>query len=161
MTRARSEAAKTGDEPVWVAREECCGCVVAVDLADPPDFPPTWPVVERMSLDEARAALSPAHAVPACRWAARVEELSARIGRVRALHSEHRLYDPCDHEHTDDDLAAGRAVDTGDGLTCEDSYFHSVCKTCCCDDGEQTATCADTHHVCWPCPTIRALDGES
>ncbi len=82
------------------------------------------------------------------------------VEAVLALHSEFRIYDECGHEHSQEEVDAGTAVncDGADFVTCRDGYAYSVCRACCTDGWSQTEECASHHdHDCWPCPTYRAI----
>jgi hypothetical protein len=80
---------------------------------------------------------------------------------VRALHREHKIYqEDCGHDHTEDDPGVLDITDVG--LVCEEGYDYSICWECCTyGSGEQSQECAGGDHgaTCWPCRTIRALDG--
>lgn len=93
--------------------------------------------------------------VERCARALRAErERSPVIARIRSLHRPYKIYDACDHKHTDEDRAAGRAVAVEDvGLTCEDGLMYVVCRECCTDGGYQTEVCA-TEHQHSPGPEI-------
>jgi hypothetical protein len=74
------------------------------------------------------------------------------------LHTEWKCYDECGHQHTDEDVLAGRAFDIDNvGVTCEDGHLYSVCRECHTTDGEPRE---DTEDGEWPCPTIRAIEKE-
>ena len=99
--------------------------------------------------------------------AADVPRLLAALDAVLRLHRPHRIYDECEHEHTEDEVRAGTAVDAGEFFACEESFERVVCRHCCAADGYgQTEDCATDHAAdeCWPCPTAqaitRALTGE-
>ena len=95
-----------------------------------------------------------------------VPRLLAAIDAVLALHQPFRIYDECDHDHTEEDIAEGRAVETGEFVSCHDEYLYSICTACCRDaQGFQTEECADAHfHDKTHCKTAvaisRALLGE-
>jgi hypothetical protein len=107
-----------------------------------------------------------------------------RISAALALHSEWTAYDECGHDHTSEDLEAGRCIEIPEvgltdecghdhtsedleagrcieipevGLTCEDGKLYTVCRECHTADGEPTE---DTDEGEWPCPTVKALLGE-
>lgn len=96
--------------------------------------------------------------------AAEQREADLRAG-VEALHSPFGIYDECDHEHTEDDVAAGAAKDIPEvGRTCNLLYI--ACRECCTDfDGRDywpTEACANYHdHDHDPahrCATVALLD---
>jgi len=99
-------------------------------------------------------------------WKTRAEVAEAQVKRVRVLHRPWKVLDECDHEHTDEDVRAGRAVDTGWALSCDEALMYVACAECCTKDGEQTEDCATYHNHTnrsgrpedgpW-CPTIAAL----
>lgn len=96
-----------------------------------------------------------------------VPRLLAVADVVLKLHRQHRLYDECGHEHTEDEVRAGLAADAGEFLACEDGFERVVCRHCCASDGNgQTEDCAVDHLAdeCWPCLTVqvitRALNAE-
>jgi hypothetical protein len=93
---------------------------------------------------------------------ARLAETTAILARLHELHRPFGIYDPCDHQHTEDDVAAGRAIDIGDGYGCPDSLLYTVCRHCCTSRGGQTETCASSHRHApgMPaCPTVAILGG--
>ena len=103
-----------------------------------------------------------------CGWLAdlRAQGAAAERERWRAaivkLHAPFRIYDECDHEHTQEDVDGGRAFEIDIiGFTCENGFEYEVCVACCCDrDSEQTEECISSHvhGVNLPrCQTIRLL----
>jgi hypothetical protein len=80
--------------------------------------------------------------------------MADRIQAVRDLHREWPVYG------SDEDCSAGneahneaRHFESTDGeWLCQDLYAYSVCSHCRDEEGFLDET--------WPCPTIRALDGE-
>ena len=83
---------------------------------------------------------------------------------LEALHAPWRVYDECDHEHTDEDILAGKAYNIPEiGYTCDLMYV--ICRECCTDGPsgyeEQTEGCATYHtHTKDPdqrCHTIALL----
>lgn len=87
-------------------------------------------------------------------------EILSRISRVLASHSEIRVYTECGHHHDEEEVNTGQAKNVDDvGFTCEDGFMYSICRSCCCDDGEhQSGTCVDDHeYPCWPCQTHATL----
>jgi hypothetical protein len=96
--------------------------------------------------------------------AARDDEWRAKI---KALHSLWRVYDECDHEHTDEDVAAGVAQDIQEvGYTCNQTAV--ICSLCCTSGPpgwrDQSEECATYHeHTLDPatrCATVRLLAEE-
>lgn len=88
----------------------------------------------------------------------------AAIGRVRAIHKPFGIYEECNHDHTDEDVADGQAVNVNEvGLTCDDGLMYRICMECCVDGEEyQSERCMDSHEhskVGPICATIAALDG--
>ena len=87
--------------------------------------------------------------------------LLAAVEAVLAHHSEFRIYDECDHEHSQEEVDAGTAVDCpgADFVTCRDGYAYSVCRACCTGGWSQMEECASDHDHgdCWPCPTCWAI----
>lgn len=94
------------------------------------------------------------------------------IAAAVELHRAYDIYEPCNHDHTDDDVDSGAAQDVSDvGRVCADGHMYTICTFCCADrypDGEvigQTETCANGSHghqhtTDGPiCPTRAALDG--
>ena len=78
-----------------------------------------------------------------------VEALRAQVARVREKHTPWTV---CEfHE------GGGEC----DGGTSGDHYHKTVCRMCCTDEAgfDQTEECANYHSQCWPCDTLRALDG--
>jgi hypothetical protein len=77
----------------------------------------------------------------------KIADLEAKIARVRELHSEFKIYDPCAHKHIEADLDQGIAKYIEEvGLTCDDGYVFSVCWHCCTDsDYGMTLHCSDSH----------------
>lgn len=94
-------------------------------------------------------------------WVSGREALSQQ---VRELHSEFRIYDECDHDHTDEDVEQGRAVDTPDFRSCDEVYMYSICAHCCTEpEYGQTETCAGDHNHrpgAPLCPTLALLAEE-
>jgi len=100
-------------------------------------------------------------------WMARslidVPPLLAAVGAALAEHKAVRIYEPCDHDHTDEDVAAGRTVDAFDFISCEELYLYTICRGCCgfagTMNGQQTEECAAEHDHgrCYPCPTRVAI----
>ena len=80
-----------------------------------------------------------------------------RIDAALALHSEWGIYDECGHDHTEEDVRTGKAIDVDVGFTCEEGKVQSVCRECDTDDGDATEATEDGE---WPCPTVKALKGE-
>ena len=81
----------------------------------------------------------------------------AALLAVLDLHNEFRIYGECGHRHTE---AGNDVLDVENvGLTCEDGYQYSICRSCCADgDSSQAEQCVDTHeHPCWTCPTHHAI----
>jgi hypothetical protein len=92
-----------------------------------------------------------------------VPRLLAVVDAVLKLHRQHRLYDECGHEHSEDEVRAGLAADAGEFLACEDGFERKVCRHCCANDGNgQIEDCAVTHLAdeCWPCSTVQAITRE-
>lgn len=89
------------------------------------------------------------------------DRLAEQVKRVREQHSARRIYGECGHRHEKPDADLGVKEVRSVGLVCEDGYDYTVCRACCCDpDGDQSRECAENHdRECWPCPTIRVLDG--
>lgn len=90
------------------------------------------------------------------------DELADRVNDALVLHRPAPIYETCPHDHTTEDLEAGRCIEVDPvGYTCDDGYMYAICRGCCTDgDGEQTGVCADEHAGnCWPCPTARVLLG--
>lgn len=89
------------------------------------------------------------------------DRLVEQVKRVREQHSARRIYGECGHRHEKPDADLGVKDVRAVGLVCEDGYDYTVCRACCCDpDGDQSRECAENHdRECWPCPTIRILDG--
>ena len=84
--------------------------------------------------------------------------LVAAVEAALRLHAEFRIYDECGHEHTQDEVDAGTAVDAMEFVTCEDGYVHSVCRACCTGGWSQTEECASDHErPCWPCGTVEVI----
>ncbi|MGH3099302.1 MAG: hypothetical protein ACRDMV_25255 [Streptosporangiales bacterium] len=85
----------------------------------------------------------------------------AALRAVLEVHRPTRIYEDCGHEHTDEDVAEGRAEEIDDvGVVCEDGYQYTICVECCSDGGRQTEECAVDHTPCddcWPCPTRAAI----
>jgi hypothetical protein len=81
----------------------------------------------------------------------------------RELHWAFSVYDECNHEHTEEDVATGLAKDISEvGYVCEEGLLYQVCGTCCChpDDG-QTDFCNDHHGHGKDipiCPSIKLAD---
>jgi hypothetical protein len=93
-----------------------------------------------------------------------IPRLLAAIETVVDLHTEFRVHEECDHEHTEDDVRAGKAVVVGgDFIACQDGYLYSVCRACCTGGTDQTEECAANHRLCgdkcWPCATVEAISG--
>lgn len=90
-----------------------------------------------------------------------LDHLAEQVKRVREMHSAQPLYEECGHRHEKPDADLGVKDVRAVGLVCEDGYDYTVCRACCCDpDGDQSRECAENHdRECWPCPTIRILDG--
>jgi hypothetical protein len=90
------------------------------------------------------------------------DALHARNTAALALHTEFKIYDGCDHEHTAEDVDAGRAINVYDvGYTCSDGYEYSICRHCCTGgSGFQSEECAGHSRPCWPCATVAALQGD-
>lgn len=92
-----------------------------------------------------------------------VEQLTEKI---RALHRPFGIYDECDHEHTDEDLAAGRCLEVDEvGLTCDDGLLYQICEECCTVDlgwtRQQREGCAESHDHSKTgpiCKTIQLLE---
>lgn len=85
-----------------------------------------------------------------------------RANAVEELHSEFRVYEPCGHEHTDEDVKSGVAKDVPDvGVVCEDGHSYSICRECCTGGSDyQSEECASGHDLpCYPCRTLRVLEG--
>jgi hypothetical protein len=115
---------------------------------------------------DARAAAMPTDTICALVPADEYDQAAAdraALERVRALHSEWRIYDECGHKHTDEDVTAGRAKHVNDvGTVCEDGLMYVVCRHCCTDDGGyQIEDCL--YHAHGPefprCATIATIDG--
>lgn len=74
----------------------------------------------------------------------RVDEKSirliVRVERVLALHQPFKVY------NTDDESE-----------WCDETLLYVVCRECHTDDG---VCLEDTENYGWPCPTVRALEGE-
>lgn len=96
--------------------------------------------------------------------------IAEQIRRVRALHTEFRIYTECGHVETEDHNGDPFEIDDV-GWVCQDGYLYSICRECCLHGGDnQIEECADSHYSyssgkpdpdgCWPCRTIVALDGE-
>lgn len=84
-------------------------------------------------------------------------QAGAAVLAVLDLHNEFRIYGECGHQHTE---TGNGVLDVENvGLTCEDGYEYSICRSCCSDgDSYQTEQCVDTHkHPCWPCPTHHVI----
>jgi hypothetical protein len=95
--------------------------------------------------------------------------LLAGYNDLLKLHAPLLIWDECDHAHTDDDVDSGRAVDTGEFVTCTESWLYAICHRCCAEpDGlSQSEECASTHEhspddaICASAAVIsRALLGE-
>jgi hypothetical protein len=85
--------------------------------------------------------------------------LLAAVEAALALHRPFRIYEPCDHDHDQDDIDAGRATETADFVSCDEMYLYSICASCCRVNLGQSETCADAHEPssCWPCETYEAV----
>jgi hypothetical protein len=99
--------------------------------------------------------------------AAVVAERERLREKIAELHAPFNIYDECDHEHTDEDVREGKALDIHEvGYTCALSYVS--CRECCTDyDGLHywpTEECADHHeHTLNPddrCATVALLAAE-
>lgn len=74
------------------------------------------------------------------------ENAEEALSAVVALHGEFRIFDECGHEHTEEDVKAGRAFNVSEvGYVCEDGYRYSICRECCRDGDYQTEDCATYH----------------
>lgn len=99
---------------------------------------------------------------PSCQAEAERNDALAAIARVRALHTEHPIYELCDH----DEHAPGTHVVELDDLegqpteTCKTDPAYSVCGHCCMVGDELGADHVEWHDAadCWTCPTLRALE---
>lgn len=99
-----------------------------------------------------------------------VDKVTALIGEVRheteapirELHKPFGIYDECEHEHTEEQVAAGECLEIMEvGLTCEDGLMYWICVSCCTDGDYQTEGCVGEHDHSKTgpiCPTIAALD---
>ena len=72
------------------------------------------------------------------------------VAEVLALHAPFKIYDECEHDHTDKEVREGRAVYIEDlGYTCESALMYVICRECCTngdeDDRYQTEECNDYH----------------
>lgn len=116
-----------------------------------PPVGPTFPEWYKLKKIEERRTLT-----------AERDGLQARLNAGLALHTEFKIYEECGHEHTDDDVDAGRAFAVEEvGYVCADGYLYSICKRCCTDDtGIQGEACANHERPCWPCATVAALQGD-
>jgi hypothetical protein len=66
--------------------------------------------------------------------------------QLREVHSPFGIYDECEHEHTEEDVMAGVAIDVEEvGITCKEALMYYVCKSCCTLGGYQSETCANSH----------------
>jgi len=77
-----------------------------------------------------------------------VPRLLAAVEAARALHQPFSIYDECEHDHTEADVASLAAVDAGEFLTCADSLIYVICAGCCLGRSAgygQTQDCADEH----------------
>lgn len=89
------------------------------------------------------------------------------LGKLETLHAPFKIYDECDHEHTDEDVAAGRAFAVPKvGYTCKLIYV--CCRSCCCtNDGVQDWPIEDcaiyhkhTRNPDYRCPTAALVADE-
>lgn len=81
------------------------------------------------------------------------------IKAVLEIHTPHKIYDECEHEHGYDDPAL---IDTGDFTTCQEAWMYDICRACCTAglDNDQTEDCASDHRhgpVSPICPTVDAI----
>jgi hypothetical protein len=89
------------------------------------------------------------------------ENAEEALRAVADLHAEVRIFDECEHEHTEDDVKAGRAFNVSEvGYVCQDGYRYSICRECCRDGDYQTEGCATYHEHTADgpqCPTVHAI----
>ena len=84
-------------------------------------------------------------------------KLEARIEAALALHQEFGIYDECGHDHTEEDVRTGKAIDVPEvGITCEDGLVQKVCRHCHLWNDEPYERTEDGE---CPCPTVEALTG--
>lgn len=98
--------------------------------------------------------------------AADIPRLIAAVRAGLDLHKPFGIYDECDHDHSDKDVAEGVAVDAGFYFACNDALQYRICTGCCTSGGdrpEQTEECV-THHDHGPgkpwCRTYQAMAAE-
>lgn len=97
----------------------------------------------------------------------RVAELTTTLAKVREIHRPFGIYTECGHDHDNDEdvLTVGAPVirEVQDvGLVCDNGKLYDICTECHVEpglDGEPEWV-ADDPRARWPCPTIRALDGD-
>jgi hypothetical protein len=87
-----------------------------------------------------------------------INELRAKVAKVRDIHTEFKIYEECRHAAHDDDTPTVVVNDLGE--VCASGYLYSICRSCCAPGDSQTEDCVDNHdHAeCWPCPTRLAVD---
>lgn len=110
-------------------------------------------LVERLDAVIASDSISDVHA----------RLLAAALHSVLNRHRPRGIYQECDHEHTDEDLAAGLCLDIDEvGYVCQVGLMYSVCSECCSDgDYAQGERCADghEHHLDGPiCMTVGLIE---
>jgi hypothetical protein len=97
--------------------------------------------------------------LPAVEWLlAENDRLTARADRVREIHVPVKGRARCHHSEHDDDN--DDVIELDDGTeTCSTTTW-TVCSHCCVDSdgGELSDACEPGK--CWPCPTLKALDGD-
>jgi hypothetical protein len=81
------------------------------------------------------------------------DALKAKIHSIRKYHSAFGVYTECGHEHTEDDLDAGRCIEVDDvGLVCKEGLLYKACYECDTDEGYVREDVEDAH---WPCEVER------
>jgi hypothetical protein len=87
-----------------------------------------------------------------------INDLRAKVAKVRDIHAEFKIYEECRHAEHDD--GADVVVVNELGEVCRSGYQYSICRECCAPGDSQTEDCVDNHdHTeCWPCSTWQAVD---
>jgi hypothetical protein len=110
-------------------------------IGDPGSITPRGGYLGQESLTEWQARAVELTAAPAIAAAER-ERWTAALSHV---HAEFGIYDECDHNHTDEEVAQGLAVDTDDFRSCKEAELCAICAACCTEAECQTETCANYH----------------
>jgi len=81
----------------------------------------------------------------ALRSVADVPRLVGAVEAVRSIHKPFGIYDECGHDHTEEDLASGFAVDANLHYACADALMYRICTECCTEGMGQSEACVSSH----------------